>query len=183
MISSISATQLKEWLDKNEAILIDVREPAEYEADHIARALSMPLSTFDATKLPPANGKKRVFHCVAGIRSAKACAKAQAADPAATLYNFDGGLPAWKAAGFPTQNGNRRCLPLDRQVQLTLGLCLLLSSVLAATGYAFFIWITGLIGLGLIIAGLTGFCGLAMLLARAPWNRGDSLNSCCAIKP
>ncbi|MGA8903369.1 YgaP-like transmembrane domain [Bradyrhizobium sp.] len=39
----------------------------------------------------------------------------------------------------------------------------------------FFI-VPGFVGAGLLLAGLTGFCGMARLLMRAPWNR-DAFHS------
>jgi hypothetical protein len=37
-------------------------------------------------------------------------------------------------------------------------------------------------GCGLLFAGLTGMCGLALLLAKMPWNRAQSCGSCCEGK-
>jgi hypothetical protein len=35
-----------------------------------------------------------------------------------------------------------------------------------------FIFLSGFVGAGLMVAGATGFCGMAEILARMPWNRG-----------
>ena len=53
---------------------------------------------------------------------------------------------------------------------------MLVASVLAGLALSLlvnpvFIWLAGAIGLGLTIAGLTGFCGMALVMARMPWNR------------
>ena len=50
--------------------VIDVREPAEYAAGHIATAVNHPLSRFDVAALP--KGKPLVLVCQAGGRSARA---------------------------------------------------------------------------------------------------------------
>ena len=46
-LQEIDALTLKQWIDKGEVLVIDVREPAEYVAEHISGAKLMPLSVFD----------------------------------------------------------------------------------------------------------------------------------------
>ena len=58
-----------------------------------------------------------------------------------------------------------------RQVQLVIGLLALLGSILALTVNKNLAIIPALLGAGLTIAGLTGWCGLAVLLSKMPWNR------------
>lgn len=170
-IHSIDAKTLKQWLDRGEAVVIDVREPAEHEAEHIQGAGLLPLSMFDATQLPCLDGKKLVVHCRSGGRSSSACAKILAENPSFEIYNLEGGISAWNAAGFDVNTTARRILPLDRQVQLTLGLILLASNALGFLVSPYWYVLTAFIGLGLTFAGLTGFCGLALLIARMPWNQ------------
>jgi rhodanese-related sulfurtransferase len=82
--------------------LIDVREPAEYEAERIPGALLFPLSTFDPHALP--KNVDIIYQCGTGKRSGIAAAKAQAAGLSHTSH-LAGGLQAWKAAGLPTLVG------------------------------------------------------------------------------
>lgn len=167
----VDAATLKRWLDAGEAMLVDVREPAEYDSERIVGATLLPLSGFSKAALPPHAGKKLVFHCRKGGRSGSACQKLLSEDTDLEIYNLEGGIDAWGAAGLPVARGGRKILPLDRQVQLTIGLCLLISSL---CGYFFspnFFLLTGFFGAGLTFAGLTGICGLAMLMARMPWNK------------
>ena len=70
-IQDIEATALKTWMEQEEAILIDVREPLEYATEHIPGARLLPLSTFDPTQVLQEAGKKVVLHCVMGMRSAR----------------------------------------------------------------------------------------------------------------
>ena len=58
-----------------------------------------------------------------------------------------------------------------RQVQLGAGGLVLLGIVLAATVSPWFLLVTGFVGGGLLLAGATGFCGMARVLAYMPWNR------------
>ena len=87
------------------------------------------------------------------------------------VFNLEGGIEAWRAAGLPVAEGERKTLPLDRQVQLTIGLLLLASVALALLVHPAFIWLAAFFGAGLTMAGLTGFCGMARVMARMPWNR------------
>lgn len=169
----IDARALKNWLDTGEAVLVDVREQPEHMARHIPGSMLLPLGKLANEMLPEHDGKKLVLHCKGGMRSMSACSTLQKLAPEETLYNLSGGIDAWTAAGFPVAGSGRSVFSLDRQVQLTIGLGLLLFSLLAWFVSPLFIIGTGFFGLGLTAAGLTGFCGLARLMALAPWNRTD----------
>jgi len=170
-LKTIDAKTLRNWLEKGEAVLVDVREPAEFSAENIHGAALLPLGAIRKSALPPHEGKKLVIHCRKGGRGGAACQKLLAEDPALELYNLEGGLEAWQAEGGATASSGRFFLPLDRQVQLVIGICLLAGSVLGYYLSPNFFYLTGFLGAGLTFAGLTGFCGLAMLLAKMPWNQ------------
>lgn len=166
---SVDPATLSQWLKDGSAMLVDVREPAEHRASHIPGARLMPLSRFDAAALDTVRGKL-VVHCLKGGRGNSACAQLLKHNPALELYNLEGGIAAWQAAGLPVESG-KAALPLDRQVQLTIGILLLLATALTQLVSPDFVWLAAAIGLGLTIAGTTGFCGMAMVMARMPWNR------------
>jgi len=168
---TVDAYTLKRWMDNGEAVLVDVREPAEYAAERIEGAILIPLSAISKAALPEAQNRKLVIHCKKGGRGGSACEKLLAEDPQMELYGLEGGLSSWTEAGLPTFSSGRFFLPLDRQVQLTIGVSILLASIL---GYVFgpeFFLVTGFFGIGLTFAGLTGYCGLAHIMARFPWNQ------------
>lgn len=99
----VGPADLKAMLAQGEAMLIDVREPGEFAAEHIAGAVNVPLSSFDPTRLPAAAGKTIVLQCAAGRRSGMAlerCAQAQAEIDT----HLAGGLSAWKSAGLPVEH-------------------------------------------------------------------------------
>jgi len=171
MIKNITAVVLKEWLDKNLVTLIDVREPSEYNAEHIAEAVLMPLATITQSKLSEYANKKLVFQCRSGKRGAIACDKVANMGLNTEIYNLDGGIMAWSQAGLKVQINGKAILPLDRQVQLTIGICVLISGLLGYFYTCSFSLLSALIGIGLIFAGITGFCGLARALALMPWNK------------
>jgi len=89
---------------KQGAVLIDVREPAEFDAEHIEGARLFPLSTFDPNLLP--KDVPLIFNCGIGKRSAVALARVQQAGYAHNTH-LAGGLAAWKAAGLPTVIGKK----------------------------------------------------------------------------
>ena len=141
------------------AVLVDVREPDEFARAHVPGAVNRPLATLDAAGLPPG----AVLMCQSGLR----CAPFAASHPV-----LAGGLAAWEAAGLPVARDARAPLPLMRQVQVAAGglvvLGVLGGALLAPGLYA----LAGLVGAGLVFAGVSGTCGMASLLRRMPWNRG-----------
>ncbi len=100
----ITAEQLKSMLDAGEALVVDVREPHEYEAAHIPGALNLPLSRFDPAALPDSAGRRLVLSCAAGGRSARALAACDAAR-AVVDGHLAGGIGAWAASGLPVARG------------------------------------------------------------------------------
>ncbi|WP_019961649.1 rhodanese-like domain-containing protein [Woodsholea maritima] len=87
-------------LQAGEITLIDVREPNEYGAQRIPGALLYPLSTFDPLALPVHESRKIVFHCAAGIRSARAIAACEGVGISA-FDHMPGGIKGWHEAGLP----------------------------------------------------------------------------------
>src|SRR5262245_16245496 len=168
-MQDVEATTLKVWLEQEEALLIDVREPPEYAAEHIPDARLLPLSTFDPARVPQEAGKKVALHCVMGMRSAQAGQKLLDAG-FMTVYNFRGGVQAWKDAGYATA-GQRTPLRLQRQVQIAPGTLVLLGTLLGVIVSPWFLLLSGVVGVGLVHAGVSGTCGMATLLARLPYNQ------------
>lgn len=178
-IKTVDAATLKSWVDKGEAVVVDVREPAEHAAENISGATLLPLGNISKSKLPETGGRKLVVHCHSGKRSTSACEKLLAEDPSLEIYNLEGGISAWAGAGHAVKTSGKFFLPLDRQVQLTIGLGVLIGSLLAYFVNPLFALLPGFFGAGLTFAGLSGYCGLAMVLAKMPWNQScSSANSC-----
>lgn len=185
MIHAVTPKTLKDWLDKGEAVVVDVREPAEYESEHIAGAVSVPLGGVCCAKLPDVGGRKIVLHCHLGGRSKAACEKLVGESSAQEVWNLEGGLAAWKQAGLPIEKSvsGKRVLPVDRQVQVVVGSCGLVGTLLGAFVNPAFLLIPGFLGAGLTFAGLTGFCGLVCILSHMPWNKASACKNatcCCA---
>jgi rhodanese-related sulfurtransferase len=169
-MTPIDAPTLDRWLKAGEAVLVDVREPAEHAARRIAGARLIPLGAVSAGRLPDLAGRKLVIHCQKGGRGNAACEKLLRENPALEVYNLAGGIEAWGAAGLPLR-GQGGFLPLDRQTQLAIGSALIAAALLSWLVSPVFLALVAVFGVGLVMAGVTGFCGLTRLLALMPWNR------------
>lgn len=182
-VHTVTPNTLKIWLEKKEAVVIDVREPAEFAEGHIEGAVLLPVGGITKASLPAMEGKKLVFHCRGGKRGTTACEKILAEDPTLDLYHLEGGFVGWQSAGYVCTNNARGCaqLPLENQVLLVVGILVLLSVALGFLVNSLFFFLTGLIGCALIFAGLTGICALSVLLAKMPWNRA-SVSFCATRK-
>lgn len=99
-LQNLDPETVARWQSEKSIVLVDVREPAEYAAERIPGALLYPMSSFDPMALPNTGGRKVVFHCGSGNRSARAVAACAAAGVAIDAH-MQGGLQAWKAAGLP----------------------------------------------------------------------------------
>lgn len=174
-IGTIGTAQAAQWITSGEAILVDVREPDEFKIEHIPNAASIPLGSLDRAiegLSPP--GRKIIFQCLKGSRGAEACRIAQHAAAPCEAYNLEGGIAAWKEAGLPivgTRGADRSVPSIFRQVQMAVGTLVVAAVIAGFAGWSPGFVLAGLFGLMLAIAGITGWCGLAMLLQRMPWNR------------
>lgn len=119
----------------------------------------------------PSRSHPIVIHCRSGKRSSEARKKLLVQDPTSDLYSLEGGIIAWKETGFNIKQSGSNILPLDRQTQLTAGILGFSGVILGTFVNQFFYLLAGFVGLGLIFAGLTRWCGMAKLLAKAPWNK------------
>lgn len=170
-IKNIDAKTLKNWLDNDQAILIDVRQPAEHRSQKIDKAKLIPLDEICKEKLPEIGDKKLVIHCQGGKRSLSACQKLLNENLGVEIYNLEGGINSWCSSGCNVEVKSNKFIPLDRQVQLTIGILTVFSAFLGFLVNINFLILTIFIGLGLVFAGFTGFCPLANLIAKMPWNR------------
>jgi rhodanese-related sulfurtransferase len=164
----ISAQALAEQLSARSVTVIDVREPMEYAAGHIAGSLNVPLGRIAQADLPQG---PLVLVCHSGNRSAQALAALQQQGHPHPLRDLEGGVPSWQQAGYGVRKLKGAPLPLMRQVQIAAGSLVLLGVILSQVVNPAWIWLAGLVGAGLTFAGISGFCGMARLLAAMPWNR------------
>lgn len=105
MIKTINPETLKEWLTSDNIVLIDVREPSEYNIESINQSQLIPLGEISLAKLPSdaKKGKRIVMQCRSGKRSEAAAIKLLAEDATLDIYNLEGGILGWVAKGFETK--------------------------------------------------------------------------------
>jgi rhodanese-related sulfurtransferase len=170
MLKTIDAATAKTWLAQDKAVLVDIREADEHARERIPGARLVPLSRFGSGDFPQADGKIAVFHCDSGNRTRQAAPQILGFG-FQEVYHLDGGLQAWKRAGLPVELNREAPISLMRQVQIAAGGLVLLGVLLGLWVSPWFLGLSAFVGAGLAFAGLTGFCGMARLLAVMPWNR------------
>ncbi len=177
-VTDIDPGTLASWLERGEALLVDVREDFEYAEEHIRGSIHTPLSKLDPATLRARLGDARpVFQCRSGKRSAVAAHKYRSGDE--PLFHLAGGIEAWKQAGKPVvKPASGPKIPVMRQVQITAGSLVTLGVALGAFVHPGFLALAAFIGVGLVFAGASGWCGMALLLAKMPWNRSPGGASC-----
>lgn len=118
-VTAADAAQVNAWLENDEILLVDVRETSEYEVEHISGALLLPLSSFDPELFPSVPEKKVVLHCAVGKRS-EAAGKMLLKEGHRDVVHMEGGIEAWKAAGFATEV---QILPPDAEKPKPVFMC------------------------------------------------------------
>jgi rhodanese-related sulfurtransferase len=168
MTQRVSAHDLADQLASRRVTVIDVREPMEFAGGHIAGSLNVPLSRLAQADLPQG---PLVLVCQSGNRSAKKVQTLLERGYAHPVSDLEGGIPSWQQAGLPLRKLKNAPLPLMRQVQIAAGSLVLLGLILSNTVAPAWILLTWFVGAGLVFAGVSGFCGMARLLALMPWNK------------
>ena len=154
--------------------LLDVRTPGEYESVHIPASYNVPLDRLGehGNEIRAHVETPVVLVCQSGNRARKAEeALRQAGMP--NLHVLDGGVNAWVAAGQTIARGPER-MSLERQVRIVAGALAATGGILAVGVNSLFGLLSAFIGSGLVFAGVTDTCGMAMVLSRLPYNRPAS---------
>jgi rhodanese-related sulfurtransferase len=164
--------ELNDMIDRNPRTrLLDVRTPGEYESVHIAGAYNVPLDSLSehAAEIRADVADPVVLICQSGTRARRAEEALKAAGMP-NLHVLDGGVNGWVAAGAPVVRGPKR-ISLERQVRIVAGALAATGGVLALTIHPLFALVATGVGAGLVFAGATDRCGMALVLARLPFNR------------
>ena len=169
-LTPLKPADVAQRLKAHSAVLIDIREPDEFAREHVAGALHAPLSAFDHLPLKLPDGRDVIYTCRTGNRTGVNCARLAARVPG-EAFVLEGGLDAWKAQGLATRADRSQPIELMRQVQMTAGGLILLGAGLGLLVHPAFWGLSAFVGAGLFLAGATGFCGMARLLAVMPWNK------------
>ncbi len=100
-VSTLDATRL---INRKDAPVLDVRDPAEFAAGHILGARNMPLAQLGAraADLDKLKGKPVIVYCDGGSRASSAMPVLKQRG-FAEVYNLTGGYAAWQQAGLPVE--------------------------------------------------------------------------------
>ena len=97
-----SPTETIQMINRDDAIVLDVREDSEFNTGHILNSIHIPQGHLKTRlgELEKHKGKPIIIGCRSGHRSGKACAmlKKEGFD---TVYNLAGGVMAWQSANLP----------------------------------------------------------------------------------
>jgi rhodanese-related sulfurtransferase len=104
-LSPLDAVRL---MNDEEALLLDVREDAEYGQGRIDGAKHIPLSALKQRigELESSRDRDIVAYCRSGARSAQAC-KTLLKNEFPKVHNLQGGLMAWESASLPVKKKKR----------------------------------------------------------------------------
>lgn len=150
------------------AAVVDVRQPMEVAGGRIRGSQCIPLGRLVRAELPDGD---LVVVCASGNRSSQAMAVIQQRFPGRSVMELAGGLERWQREGLPVERQAGAPMPLMRQVQIAAGSLVLLGLIGSHLWAAAWIGVSWFVGAGLVFAGVSGFCGIARLLAWMPWNR------------
>ena len=153
-----------------EALLLDVRTPAEFEEAHIDGSVLMPLGDLNTEEVKRlATGKSAcLLICRSGNRAHQAAEKLKSSG-LPSLQVLTGGVLAWAAAGLPLNRG-AKSMSLERQVRIAAGALVFIGAALSYFVNPAWIALPAFVGGGLVFAGITDTCGMGMLIAQMPWN-------------
>ena len=98
-VSTLEATQM---INREDALVLDVREPVEFSSGHMLGAKNIPLASIEtrAGELDKHKAKPVIVLCADGSRASKAAAALRARG-FAKVVNLSGGFPDWQQAGLP----------------------------------------------------------------------------------
>jgi len=101
----VSVNEAVRLINREKAVVIDVSEPGEYAASHVAGSRNIPLGRIDvAQELPKNKALPVVLVCASGNRAARAARALQARGYTKAVV-LGGGLTEWKTANLPVESG------------------------------------------------------------------------------
>ena len=182
--TSISPEKLAELHTKDSSLqLVDVRTPVEFREVHVKFAQNVPLDGLDPhTVMQSRNGHRDeplYVICRTGSRGQKACEQFHKAG-FENVLNVEGGTLACELTSLPLTRGCK-AISLERQVRIAAGSLVLLGISLSWV-HPGFLGLSAFVGAGLVFAGLTDTCGMAMLLSRMTWNRVSESTTTCELR-
>lgn len=167
--------------------ILDVRTKMEHAEKSLSLAHEhVPLDELDPTQFMDRLGlgidADVCILCRSGKRAAQAAEKFSAAGYR-NVKVVEGGLTACQSYGHEIKdchtntahgcNVKNAHLSLDRQVRIVAGMITAFGALLGLFVHPLYSLIPLLVGAGLVFAGVTDRCGMALILTKAPWNSVD----------
>lgn len=180
--TSVTPRELAEMLASDASVrVLDVRTPGEHTTAHIRGAYNVPVDELRDHAVEIGTIRSPiVLVCQSGQRARRA-ETTLAASGMPYLHVLDGGMQAWMAGGFPLVQGHAR-ISLERQVRIAAGAIGATGAFLALFVEPLFAVVPAFVGCGLVFAGLTDICGMGMLIARLPYNRGTGCDTSAMVR-
>lgn len=157
-------------------LILDVRTTAEAKASSLAGSVNIPLHELTPERLRTdiaqsgKDGARVYLLCQVG-RRAEMAADQLADQMDAELIVIDGGMEALKHLPISLQTNGKTVISLERQVRITAGFLVFTGVALGMLVNSNFYFLSGFVGAGLMFAGITDTCMMAILIARMPWNK------------
>jgi rhodanese-related sulfurtransferase len=171
-IETIAASDIEAERARN-SLLLDVRSPAEFRGGHVRGAVNLPLELVTVAKVSALRGVDTTRHvvllCAAGKRATIAAERLSG--KGLQLLVVTGGTAACATAGLPMDKISNGVISIERQVRIAAGTMVFTGVMLGTFVHPAFYGLSGFIGAGLIFAGVTDWCGMGLLIAKAPWNK------------
>jgi len=174
-MKTISPSDLQSLLKSQPSLpVIDVRTPVEFAEVHVAQAQNVPLDGLDAASLQStgkAKAEQSVYIlCRSGQRATKAAEQLTKAGFTDAVV-VEGGTLGWIDAGLPVERSAVKVMSLERQVRIAAGSLVFTGVALGWFVHPGFFGLSAFVGAGLVFAGITDWCGMGLLIAKAPWNQ------------
>lgn len=151
--------------------LVDVRTTAEFSGKNVKGSQCWPLQDIEDGRgdVTAPEATPMYLLCASGKRSQMA-AEVLSQKITNPLYVVSDSIAGCERAGFDI-NKDKGVISLERQVRIVAGSLVMLGVAIGALvnpmGYA----LSAFVGAGLTFSGVTDTCGMAILLAKMPWNR------------
>jgi rhodanese-related sulfurtransferase len=180
---TIDVNQLKQ-IEAN-SIILDVRTQMEHAEKHLkCNHIHIPLHELNPSEFIAKNNINEntcvYILCRSGKRAEQAALKFNLENHP-NIYVIEGGILACEdcdheIAGYNVKDPScctklKGPISLERQVRITAGVFIAIGALLGLFVHQLFTVIPLFVGCGLIFAGITDLCGMALVLTKAPWNK------------
>jgi rhodanese-related sulfurtransferase len=104
----LSSTDATLKINRENAVVIDVRTPDEFKSGHVPESINIPRDKFKEriAEIEKFKGRPIIVNCASGVRSSGACGdlKRLGFD---NVFQLSGGMNGWLQAGMPMAKGGK----------------------------------------------------------------------------